>query len=152
MGKTIISQARGHGSLTYRVRREAYKYRIGYPNIKEGEANVIKLLSSAGHTAPLAKIQLNNEVAFIPAVEGMYEGQKIYFGKAKPEQGNVLQLKDIPAGTQIFNIELRPFDGGRLIRSGGSSAILSSVEKDKAVILFPSKKNSICFSFLCSIL
>lgn len=142
MGKTIISQARGHGSKTYRVRRAAYKFRIGYPSVKQGEAIVLKLLSSAGHTAPLAKIQINNQISYIPATDGLYEGQKIVFGE-KVENGNVLQLKNIPVGASIFNIESRPFDGGKLIRSGGSSAILSGVNENKAIILFPSKKRKI---------
>ena len=51
MGKRIISQARGHGSLTYRVRRKAFSHRIGYPNLT-GEGEVIKLMHSAGHSAP----------------------------------------------------------------------------------------------------
>ena len=37
MGKNIISQARGHGSLSYRVRKKAYQYKIGYP-MKDGNA------------------------------------------------------------------------------------------------------------------
>ncbi len=41
MGKRIIQQARGHGSLTYRVRRRAYRFRIGYPDFNtEGKAKV----------------------------------------------------------------------------------------------------------------
>ncbi len=143
MGKTIIQQARGHGSHTYRVRRKAYRFRIGYPHIKEGEATVIKLLSSAGHTAPLAKIQVSHHIAYLPATEGLYEGQKFSFGNGKADAGNILQLKDIPVGTQIFNIEARPFDGGKLIRAGGSSASVASVDKDKVIIIFPSKKRKI---------
>lgn len=146
MGKTIIQQARGHGSKSYRVRRKAYNVRIGYPNVKEGEATVIKLMTSAGHTAPLAKIIINNKVSYIPAAEGTYEGQKIMFNVTSdkiPESGNILQLRNIPVGSQIFNIESRPLDGGKLIRSGGSSAILVSIDKNKATIAFPSKKRKV---------
>ena len=56
MGKRIISQARGKGSLTYQVRKQAYKYRIKYPSLK-GEAEIIKIIHSAAHTAPLMKIK-----------------------------------------------------------------------------------------------
>lgn len=140
MGKTIIQQARGHGSRTYRVRRAAYRFRIGYPNISDGgEASVVKLVSSAGHSAPLAKLLINNQVYYIPASEGVYEGQKIILGN-KIEKGNISKLKDIPIGTEIFNIETRPGDGGKLIRTGGSFATVISVDNKKAVISFPSKK------------
>jgi len=63
MGKRIIQQARGHGSLTYRVRRRAYRYRIGYP-LAEGKAKVVKLVNSPAHSAPLAKIQIGNHAFF----------------------------------------------------------------------------------------
>lgn len=59
MGKRITQQARGKGSLTFRVRRKAYRYRISYPSLKtEGQAKIIKLFNSPGHSAPLAKIQV----------------------------------------------------------------------------------------------
>ena len=58
MGKTIIQQARGHGSLTYRVRRKAFSYRIRYPKREaSGEGEVLKLIHSGGHSSPLAKIK-----------------------------------------------------------------------------------------------
>lgn len=59
MGKRIYSQARGKGSLTYRVRPIAYKYKISYPDLSiEGTGKVIRLINSLGHTAPLAEIEV----------------------------------------------------------------------------------------------
>ena len=81
MGKRIIQQARGHGSNTYRVRRNAFKFEIKYPRVLEGEGTVIRLLNSPAHSAPLAKITCNKGSFYIPAFDGMYEGQKIKFGK-----------------------------------------------------------------------
>ena len=52
MGKRIISQARGKGSHTYRVRKKAFRYKVKYP-MQEGEAKMIKLLNSSAHSAPL---------------------------------------------------------------------------------------------------
>ena len=44
MGKSLIQQARGRGSLTYRVRPRAYRFRITYPRLStEGKAKIIKL-------------------------------------------------------------------------------------------------------------
>jgi len=141
MGKRIISQARGHGSLTYRVRKKAFKHRIKYPQKLEGQGEVIKLIHSAGHSAPLAKIKDEKQVFFNLAHEKMYEGQKV--GADKSIVGSILELKNIPAKTQIYNIESRPGDGGKFIRSAGSSAIVTKKEKGKVKILMPSKKEKI---------
>ncbi len=68
MGKTIISQARGHGSFTYRVRRRAYIYEINYPGLQTlGKAKIIKLINSPAHSAPLAKIQIDDKIFFNPS-------------------------------------------------------------------------------------
>ncbi len=143
MGKRIVSQARGHGSLCYRVRRKAYSIRIGYPNT-DGTAKIMKLMRSAGHTAPLLKLQTNNskpEIFYIPAFQNAYEGQEINVGKSEEiKEGDILRLKDLKQGTKIYNIETVPGDGGKLIRTGGSSAEFGKKELNRAVILMPSKK------------
>lgn len=141
MGKRIIMQARGHGSLTYRVRRKAFSHKVGYPRT-EGEGNVVKLVSSAGHSAPLAKIKINDHIFYNLAPEGMYVGQKIKLGKDKGN-GSVMKMKDILTKTKVYNIESRPGDGGKLIRTAGSSATLIRKEKDKVTLLMPSKKEKI---------
>jgi len=139
MGKRIIQQRRGRGTLTYKVRRKSFRYKVKYPS-EEGKARVIKLINSAGHTAPLAKILLGKEVFYNLAFNGMIEGQEINVGKGKAEKGNVLALKDMPIGTEIYNIEVKPGDGGKLIRAGGNSAVVVRKEKGKVVVLLPSKK------------
>jgi large subunit ribosomal protein L2 len=52
-------------------------------------------------------------------------------------------LKNVPIGTHIFNIESRPFDGGKLIRTSGSSATVIRKADGRTFILFPSKKEKI---------
>ena len=137
MGKRIIQQARGKGSHTYRVKKKAFRFKIGYLRNLEGEGTVIKLLNSAAHSYPLAKINSSTGSFYIPAFKGMFEGQKIKFGG---KEGNIRQLKDIPIKTQIYNIESRPFDGGLFIRSGGSSASVNKVVGENVFVLMPSKK------------
>ena len=139
MGKNIIQQARGHGSFTYRVRRNAFKYKIRYPRNLQGEGEVIKLINSAGHSAPLAKIKHRDGVFYIPAFKGMIEGQKISFEK-EIKEGNILKLGDIPVKTSVYCIESRPGDGGKFIKTGGSSATINRVIGDKIFVLMPSKK------------
>ncbi len=140
MGKRIITQARGKGSLTYRVRRKAFKFRLRYPPTLSGEGSIIKLLNSLGHTSPIAKIRHKEGVFYIPAFKGMVEGEKIVFGGKEIKEGSILKLKDIPLKTRIYNIESRPGDGGRFIKTGGSSGVVNKVVGDYTFVLMPSKK------------
>ena len=141
MGKTIVSQARGHGSLTYRVRRRAYRYKITYPTLDaKGIGKIIKLLNSSGHSAPLAKISIADELFYVPAADGLFEGQEISIDEGKIQKGNILKLKDIPAGTKVFNIEFVPGKGGKLIRSSGCFAIVMNSDKEGVEILIKRRK------------
>jgi len=140
MGKRIISQARGHGSFTYRVKRKAFKIRSKYPKNISGEGIVIGMVNSPAHTAPIAKIKYNEGIFFIPAFKGMIQGQKINLGTGQAAPGSVLALKDIPVQTLIHNIESRPGDGGVFIRSGGSSGIVSRIAENSVFVMMPSRK------------
>jgi large subunit ribosomal protein L2 len=141
MAKRIIQQSRGKGSLTYRVRKRAFIYRIGYPQA-QGEATVLKLFNSAAHTAPLAKMMLKKEIFFVPAVMGLVQGQNVSFG-SEIIPGNVVQVQNIPIGTRISNIEAQPFDGGKFMRTAGSSAVITRKTNNGVIILFPSKKEKV---------
>ena len=141
MGKTIIQQARGHGSFTYRVRRRAYIYRLGFPPLgTQGKFKITSLLNSVAHTAPLAKIVVNGKDYYLPAAQGLVEGQEVEFGGTEIKPGNIIQLKDLPVETQIFNIEITPGDGGKIARTSGTSATVIRKDGDKVVLLFSSKK------------
>lgn len=141
MGKRIISQARGHGSLTYRVRRKAYIYKIKYPST-EGEAKILKLIHSTAHSAPLLKLKISNQIFYNPAFNGAIVGNKIIVrSDAEPSPGNILMLKNIPIGTQVYNIELNPGDGGKMMRvAGGSCVVYKKYDNNKISILTPKKK------------
>lgn len=127
--------------MTYRVRKRAFRYKIQYPNLS-GEGIVLKLINSPAHSAPLAKIKVGKEIFYNPAFEGMIEGQKINIGKGG-NPGDVVALREIPAGTRIYNIELHPNDGGKIVRTSGSSAIISKSGTDKIGVILPSKKEII---------
>ena len=146
MGKRIISQRRGRATHTYRVRKKAFMHKIGYPNSAVvGETEIVKLIKSAGHTAPLMKMHLGSVVFFTPAFQGAVVGEKVYVGEgAKAESGNILQVKEVPLTTQMYNIERHPGDGGKLIRTAGSSATLvKDLGNNKFVLLMPNKKEVI---------
>jgi large subunit ribosomal protein L2 len=143
MGKRIIQQARGHGSLSYRVRKAAYKYKIKCP-IESGEAQILDLIHSAGHSAPLLKLKVGNEVFYNSAFNGAVVGERIRIGGNEIKPGNILALKDIPTGTQVYNLEINPGDGGKMTRTAGSSSTIFKVHDfNKIAILMTNKKEVI---------
>lgn len=144
MGKRITQRARGKGSLTFRVRPRAYRYKISYPPINtEGTARVIKLINSPAHSSPLTEIEINNINFIVPAVEGIYEGKEIFIGKragnVNPEFGDILKLIDIKQGEKVFNIESAPGSGGKFLRSAGSSGIIGGKD-DKVEVIVKRRK------------
>jgi len=148
MGKRITSRARGHGSLTFRVKPRAYIYRITYPSLNaSGKGKILRLINSSAHYAPLAKIQIEKEIFICAAASGIYESQEIMINKlredGKPMIGDILKLKDIPIGEKIFDIETIPGNGGKILRSSGISAILLDKTNGKAEIQIKRRKISL---------
>ncbi|MEX2017355.1 MAG: 50S ribosomal protein L2 [Candidatus Pacearchaeota archaeon] len=140
MGKRIISQARGKGSFSYRVKRKAFVYRLQYPRELKGQGTVLNLINSPAHSAPIARIKYDKGIFYIPAFKGMIEGQKIMFEGNEISGGNILKLRDIPVKTNVYNIESKPGDGGIFIKTAGSSATVSRVGEKEILIFLPSKK------------
>jgi large subunit ribosomal protein L2 len=90
-----------------------------------------------------ARIALLNykdgEKRYILAPVGLEIGQVLYSGDAADiKTGNCLPIKNIPLGTVIHNVELRPGEGGKLVRSAGSSAQLMAKEGEYAQVRMPS--------------
>lgn len=140
MGKRIISQARGKGSLSYQARKQAFIYRVGYPISANGKAEVIKIIHSAAHSAPLLKLKMGKNIFYNVAFNGAMLGQNINFGGNNFASGDVVPLKDIPVSTKIYNIELNPGDGGKMIRTSGSNAqIYKKYEGGKIGVLMPNR-------------
>jgi large subunit ribosomal protein L2 len=139
MGKRIITQARGKGSSTYRVKKKAFIYRLRYPPKLEGEGTIVKLFNSSAHSCPLAKVNYSQGFFYMPSFHNAVEGQKIKF-MGQVEDGNLLKLKDIPIKTKVFNIESRPGDGGKFIKTAGNFATVTKVIGRKVFVLMPSKQ------------
>jgi large subunit ribosomal protein L2 len=143
MGKRIISQARGKGSLSYQARKQAFVYRVQYP-LGTGQAQVIKLLHSTAHSAPLIKILLKNKPFYNVAFMGVIENQQITVGGTDVQKGNILMLKDIPVATEIYNIERNPGDGGKMVRVAGVHATINKqYEHNKVGVIMPNKEEVI---------
>ena len=81
----------------------------------------------------------DGEKRYIIAPTGLQTGQKLLSGKeATPEVGNTMFLSDIPLGTIVHNIELKPGKGGAIARSAGTFAQLSARDGKYATIKLPS--------------
>jgi len=149
MGKRLITQRRGRGGPRYRVPSHRFSGGVRYPNLAEYPSGIggqiIDITDDAARTAPVAKVLLEDfkEIRLI-APEGMKVGQWIGIGVngKKGSDGDIMPLGRIPEGTSIYNIELRPGDGGKVVRSSGTSASIVSHEKSAGMtyVRLPSKK------------
>ena len=76
----------------------------------------------------------------ILATEGTEVGREIKFTENKGDcaKGNILPVGTIPEGYPIYNIEITPGDGGKLVRAGGSGATVVSHDSKKTVVKLPS--------------
>jgi len=104
------------------------------------EATVVSIEYDPNRTAFIALLQYTDgEKRYIIAPQGLQVGAKVISGnQVAPEIGNALQMKNMPLGTMIHNIELQPGQGGKLVRSAGTSAQLANKEEKYAVIKMPS--------------
>lgn len=81
----------------------------------------------------------DGEKRYIIAPQGLQVGATVLSGDAvAPDLGNALQMKNMPLGTVVHNIEMQPGQGGKLVRSAGGSAQLSNKEERYAVLKMPS--------------
>lgn len=141
MGKNLIQQRRGRGKGRYTVPSHKFRGKIKYDNNREMKGTVEEIIHDPGRTSPIAKIKLkNNKKMLVLATEGIEIGREIKFtdNKGNCEIGNVLSLGTIPEGFPIYNIEITPGDGGKLVRAGGSGATVVSHDLKKTVIKLPS--------------
>jgi large subunit ribosomal protein L2 len=83
----------------------------------------------------------DGEKRYILAPNDLKVGDEIICAeKAEIKIGNRMKLKNIPVGTQIYNIELEPGKGGKLVRGAGTSAKVLALEAGYAHLEMPSKE------------
>jgi large subunit ribosomal protein L2 len=117
------------------------KYRvIDFKRTREGAAEVVSIQYDPNRTAFIALVQYaDGEKNYVIAQNGLKVGQKIASGDSvAPEVGNALPLKNIPLGTIISCIELRPGQGAVMARSAGSFAQLMAKEGKFVTVKLPS--------------
>lgn len=132
------------GRVTVRHRGAGHKrhYRIvDFKRDKAGiPAKVATLEYDPNRSARIALINyVDGEKRYILAPAGLKVGQTVVSGpEADILTGNALPIKNIPLGTQVHNIELKPGKGGQMARSAGSFAQLVAKEGGVAQLRLPS--------------
>ena len=132
------------GKMTVRYRGGGHKqkYRIiDFKRDKDGVPGIVKSIEyDPNRTARIALVfYKDGEKRYIIAPAGLKVGQEIISGKGvQPNVGNTLFLSEVPFGTIIHNIELRPGQGAKMARSAGSYAQLMSREGKYAILRMPS--------------
>lgn len=126
----ITSRSRGAGHKHKYRQIDFYRKR---DNLK---AIVERIEFDPNRSANVALIKYEDGVMnYILAPNKINIGDEVVSGRNKEIKiGNCMQLSDIPAGTDIHNIELTPSGGGKLIRSAGSSAQISGTDENYCII------------------
>ena len=140
--KTGGRNAQGKITVRHRGGGNRRKYRIiDFKRNKDGiPAKVATIEYDPNRTANIALLHYaDGEKAYILAPVGLEVGTTVLSGPtADIKPGNAMALKDMPVGTVIHNIELKPGKGAQLVRSAGVSAQLMAKEGKKALLRLPS--------------
>jgi large subunit ribosomal protein L2 len=107
---------------------------------KDIEATVKTIEYDPNRSAFIALVYFTDgEKRYIIAPQGLQIGATIVSGdNVAPDLGNALMLKNMPLGTTVHNVEMQPGQGGKLVRSAGSSAQLANKEIKYAILKMPS--------------
>ncbi len=146
MGKRLTVQRRGKGSPVFVSPSHKYLGRAQHMSMKNitGKGKITNILHCSGHTAPLMTIAWDNgEKQLAIAPEGVCINQIVEVGSQELTIGNTTQLKNIPDGTLIYNVEAVPGDGGRFARSGGVFAKVLGRQGEVISVILPSKKEKL---------
>jgi large subunit ribosomal protein L2 len=141
IGSTGGRNAQGHRTTRYRGGGHKRRYRImDFKRDKQGAATVHSIQYDPYRSAFIALLEYaDGEKSYILAPKGLKPGQKIYSGTGvAPETGNCMYLAEVPLGAAVHNVELRPGQGGKLVRSAGASATMMGREDRYAVLKMPS--------------
>ncbi|MDZ4385326.1 MAG: 50S ribosomal protein L2, partial [Candidatus Moranbacteria bacterium] len=147
---------RSHGKISVRHQGGGAKRRYRIVDFKQDKLEVPGKIAAIerdpNRSSFIALIHYKDgEKRYILASEGMKTGMEILTSPTAPiKLGNRTQVKNIPTGKTICNLELFPGKGGQIVRGAGSSAILTAVEEKTAQVKMPSGEirlvNSECYA------
>ena len=144
-GKHSTGGRNNTGRMTSRFRGNGHKRRyriVDFKRNKDGvPAKVVAIQYDPNRTARIALVHYHDgEKRYIVAPSGLKVGQNIFSADngLDIQIGNTMPLSQIPLGTLIHNVELKPGGGGQLVRSAGTSAQLMAREGKYALVRLPS--------------
>jgi len=132
-GKITVRHKGGGSKIKYRV--------IDFKRNKDGvTAKVTGIEYDPNRTANIALLQyVDGEKRYILAPIGLKVGDKLMSGpEAEIRIGNTLPMRNIPIGSEIHNVEMKPGKGAQLVRSAGNVAQLMAKEGKYATVRLPS--------------
>ncbi|MDW8351278.1 MAG: 50S ribosomal protein L2 [Anaerolineae bacterium] len=132
-GKVTTRHRGGGAKRAYRI-IDFKRNKIGVP------ARVATIEYDPNRSARIALLHYaDGEKRYILAPIGLQVGDEVMSGpEAEIRPGNALPLANIPLGTVVHNVELRPGKGGQLVRSAGAGAQVLAKEGDYATLRMPS--------------
>ncbi|PCJ55121.1 MAG: 50S ribosomal protein L2 [Planctomycetota bacterium] len=140
--KTGGRNNRGRVTAWHRGGGHKRRYRmIDFKRNKEGvPAKVAHIEYDPNRTAYIALLHyVDGAKSYIIWPKGLEQGDTVMAGpEAEPKVGCSMKLKDMPLGLNLHNIELRPNQGGKMVRTAGASARLAAREGNYALISLPS--------------
>ncbi|MBI3631330.1 MAG: 50S ribosomal protein L2 [Candidatus Staskawiczbacteria bacterium] len=142
--KRSVGRSKSSGRITVRHKGGGVKkfYRIIEFSQKkmDSPAKVIALEYDPNRTAFIALIEYFDKVKqYVIAPQDLKVGDEIIFAEKTPlKSGNRAKLKNIPVGTMVYNVELEPGKGGKIVRSAGSSAQVLAQEEHYVNLKMPS--------------
>jgi large subunit ribosomal protein L2 len=148
--KTLVEKVKSTGGRNAQGRRamryiggghkKMYRIIDFKRNKKDIAGTVVSIEYDPNRTAFIALLNYaDGEKRYILAPQGLQVGTTVIAGDAvAPEIGNALQMKNMPLGTNVHNIEMQPGQGGKLVRSAGTSAQLTNKEERYAILKMPS--------------
>ena len=140
IGKHSTGGRNNLGRITSRSRGAGHKHKyreIDFYRKKDNlKAKVERIEYDPNRSAHVALIKYEDGVlSYILAPNKINIGDEIVSGRNKEiKVGNCMPLSDIPVGTEIHNIELSPNQGGKMVRSAGSSAQISGTDENYCII------------------
>ncbi|MGQ9842740.1 MAG: 50S ribosomal protein L2 [Spirochaetota bacterium] len=132
------------GQVSVRRRGGGHKRRYRIIDFKRNKYNIEGMVATIEYdpnrSANIALIVYKDgEKRYIVAPDSLKVGDTIVSGQnVEVKPGNAMPLKNIPDGTNIYNIELHKGKGGQLVRSAGASAVITAKEGDYCLIKLPS--------------
>ena len=132
-GRITVRHRGGGAKRLYRI-IDWKRNKLGVP------AEVRTIEYDPNRSARIALLEYaDGEKRYIVAPQGVRVGQRLMSGPdAELSPGNALALRDIPVGTVVHNVELKPGRGAQIVRSAGVGAQLMAKEADWATLRLPS--------------